>query len=32
MLTGLKDSPLACRCVFYRPGHNSKGEPHGTEF
>ena len=27
MLTGLKVSPLACKCGFYRPEHNAKGEP-----
>ena len=31
-LTGLKVSSLACKCVFYRPGNNAKGGPHGTEF
>ena len=24
MLTGLKVSFLACKCVFYRPEHNAK--------
>ena len=24
MLTGLKVSSLACKCVFYRPEHNGK--------
>ena len=28
MLTGLKVSSLACKCVFYRPEHNEKGGPH----
>ena len=32
MLTGLKVSSLACKCVFYRRQHNTKGGPHGTEF
>ena len=32
MLTRLKMSSLACKCVFYRPKHNAKGEPHGNEF
>ena len=32
MLTGLKESSLACKCVFYRPERNPKGEPHGIEF
>ena len=31
-ITGLKGSYLACKCVFYRPEHNAKGRPHGTEF
>ena len=31
MLRGLKVSSLACKCVFYRPEHNTKREPHGTE-
>ena len=30
MLTGLKVSFLACKCVFYRPEHNTKWEQHGT--
>ena len=25
-------SSLACKCVFYRPEHNAKGEAHGIEF
>ena len=25
-------SSLASKCVFYRPEHNTKGEPHGIEF
>ena len=32
MLTGLKMSSLACRCVFYRPEHNAKGEPMELNF
>ena len=32
MLAGLKVSSLACKFVFYRPEHNAKGGPHGTEF
>ena len=32
MLTGFKVSSLACKCVFYKPEHNAKGGPHGTEF
>ena len=32
MLTDLKVSSLACKCVFNRPKHNLKGEPHGIEF
>ena len=32
MLTCLKVSYLACKCVFDRQKHNAKGEPHGTEF
>ena len=31
-ITGLKGSYLACKCVFYRPEHNAKGRPRGTEF
>ena len=27
MLTGLKLSSLAYKCVFYRPEHNAKGDP-----
>ena len=23
---------LACKCVYYRPEHNAKGEPRETEF
>ena len=34
MLTGLKVSSLACKCVFHRPEHTAKGEgaSHGIEF
>ena len=32
MLTGLKVSYLACKCEFYKPDDNAKGEPHGAEF
>ena len=32
MLTGLKISSLAFKCVFYRPEYNAKGGPHATEF
>ena len=32
MLTGLKASSLACKCVFNRPKHNAEREPHGSEF
>ena len=32
MLAGLKVSSLACKFVFYRPEHNAKGGPNGTEF
>ena len=31
MLTGMKVSSLACKCVFYRPEYNTKGELLGTE-
>ena len=27
MLTGLKGSSWACKCIFYRPKHNAKGGP-----
>ena len=29
---GLRRSCLAYKYVFYRPGHNAKGGPHGIEF
>ena len=32
MPIGLKVSSLACKCVFYRPETNAKGESHGIEF
>ena len=32
MLTTLKVSSLACKCIFYRPEQNAKEGPHGTEF
>ena len=32
MLVGLKMLSLACKCVFYRPGHNAKGAYHGLNF
>ena len=32
MLTGLKVSSLACKCVFYRPEHNAKGVPMEMNF
>ena len=32
MLTDLKASSLACECIFYRPEHDAKGEPHGIQF
>ena len=32
MLTGVKVLSLVCKCVFYKPKHNGKGEPHGVEF
>ena len=32
MLEGLKIPFLESKCVFYRPEHNAKGEPHGIEF
>ena len=32
MLTGLNMSSLTYKYVFYRPGKNAKGEPHGAEF
>ena len=32
MLTDLKVSSLAYKCVRYRLEHNAKGEPQGIEF
>ena len=32
MLAGLKVSSLACKCVFYRPELNAKGESHELHF
>ena len=32
MLTDLKVSSLACKCVFYTPERNAKGGHHGIEF
>ena len=32
MLTGLKVSPLAHKCVFYRPDHNTNGGPMKMNF
>ena len=32
MLTGMKVSSLAGKCVFYRPEHNVKGRPDEIEF
>ena len=32
MLAGLQVLSLACNCVFYRPEHDAKEEPHGIEF
>ena len=32
MLTFLKVSALACKCVFYKPEHNAKREPHEIGF
>ena len=31
MLTGLKVSSLACKCIFYRQEHNAKGGGHEIE-
>ena len=30
MLTGLKVSSVACKCIFYRPEHSAKEGPHET--
>ena len=32
MLTDWKVSCLACKCVFYRPEHNAKGDPMELNF
>ena len=32
MLAGLKVSSLVCKCVFYRPEHNPKGDPRQLNF
>ena len=32
MLTGLKVSSLACKCVFYRPDHDAKEGPMELNF
>ena len=32
MLTGLKGSSFAYKCVFQRPEHNAKGRSCGIEF
>ena len=32
MLTGLKVSSVACKCIFYRQEHNGKGGRKGIEF
>ena len=32
VLTDLKVSYLACKCVFYKSELNVKEEPHGTEY
>ena len=32
MITGLKKSSVAYKCVFYRPEYNAKGQPHKNEF
>ena len=32
MLTGLKASSLASKCVPYKPEHIAKGRPNGIEF
>ena len=32
MLTGFKVPSLICKCVFYRPEHNSKSGPHEIDF
>ena len=32
MITGLKVSPLPCKCAFYKPEHNAKGGRHEIEY
>ena len=32
MLTDLKVSSLACKCVFYRPEHDAKADPMELNF
>ena len=32
MLTGLKMSSLACKCIFSRSEHNAKGDPMELNF
>ena len=32
MLTGLKMSSLACKCIFSRSEHNTKGDPMELNF
>ena len=32
MLTGLRVSSLVCKCMLYRPEHNTTGGRHGIEF
>ena len=32
MLTGLQLSSFACKCVFYRPEHNARGDPMELNF
>ena len=32
MLTDLKASSLSCKHVFYRPEHNTKGDPMGQKY
>ena len=32
MLAGLKVPSLACKCLFFRPEHNAKGDPTKLSF
>ena len=32
MITGLKLSSLACKCIYYRTEHKAKGEPMELNF